>query len=152
LAIPSRSASERIQYTLGDGVKRLRAFFVRSPLLGGTPQHVNPFVANAPVIITRAQWGANESIRRNKKKGPKIADNVHLAIVHHTAGTNNYAFAVAAIVRIELTTRSGTAGTTSATTSSSTSTARSSGPLRRDGQGGRLRSRDGLQLRAVGGR
>ena len=92
--------SERIQYRLGGGVKRLRAFFVRSPLLGGTPQHVKPFAANAPPIITRAQWGANESIRRNKKKGPKIADNVHLAIVHHTAGTNNYSPSQsAAIVR-----------------------------------------------------
>jgi len=96
--------SERIQYRLGGQVKRLRAFFVRSPLLGGTPQHVKAFAANAPPIITRAQWGANEAIRRNRKKGPKIADNVHLAIVHHTAGTNNYsASQSAAIVRgIEL--------------------------------------------------
>ena len=82
--------SERIQYRLGRGVRRLRAFFVRSPLLGGTPQHVQPFTANAPAIITRAQWGADEQIRRNRKKGPKIADNVHFAIVHHTAGSNNY--------------------------------------------------------------
>jgi hypothetical protein len=92
--------SERIQYRLGGHVKRLRAFFVRSPLLGGTPQHVKPFTANAPPIITRAEWGANEAIRRNKKKGPKIADNVHLAIVHHTAGTNSYSRSQsAAIVR-----------------------------------------------------
>src|SRR5947207_2470123 len=82
--------SERIQYRLGGHVQRLRAFFVRSPLLGGTPQHVKPFTENAPPIITRAEWGANEAIRRNKKKGPKIADNVHIAFVHHTAGTNNY--------------------------------------------------------------
>ena len=96
--------AERIQYRLGGRVKRLRAFFVRSPLLGGTPQHVKPFAANAPTIITRAEWGANESIRRNRKKGPKFADNVHLAIVHHTAGTNNYSRSQsAAIVRgIEL--------------------------------------------------
>jgi hypothetical protein len=96
--------SERIQYKLSPGVRRLRAFFVRSPLLGRTPQHVQPFVANAPPIITRAQWGANEQIRRNRKKGPKIADNVHLAIVHHTAGSNNYSRAQSAsIVRaIEL--------------------------------------------------
>ncbi|HYX76728.1 MAG TPA: peptidoglycan recognition protein, partial [Gaiellaceae bacterium] len=92
--------SERIQYRLGSGVRRLRAFFVRTPLLGGTPQHVKPFATNAPTIITRAQWGANEAIRRNRKKGPKIADNVHIAIVHHTAGTNNYTRAQsAAIVR-----------------------------------------------------
>jgi hypothetical protein len=96
--------SERIQYRLGGRITKLRAFFVRSPLLGGTPQHVKPFAANAPPIITRAEWGANESIRRNKKKGPEIADNVHIAIVHHTAGTNNYTRAQsAAIVRgIEL--------------------------------------------------
>jgi hypothetical protein len=96
--------SERIQYRLAGRVKRLRAFFVRSPLLGGTPQHVKPFAANAPAIITRAEWGANEAIRRNRKKGPKFADNVHIAIVHHTAGTNNYSRSQsAAIVRgIEL--------------------------------------------------
>jgi hypothetical protein len=96
--------SERIQYRVGDKVTRLRAFFVRSPLLGGTPQHVKPFAANAPTIITRAEWGANEAIRRNLKKGPKFADNVHIAIVHHTAGTNNYSRSQsAAIVRgIEL--------------------------------------------------
>jgi hypothetical protein len=82
--------SVRIQYRLGPGVRRLRAFFVRSPHLGGTPRHVQPFTANSPPIITRAQWGANEQIRRNRKKGPKIADNVHLAVVHHTAGSNNY--------------------------------------------------------------
>jgi N-acetylmuramoyl-L-alanine amidase len=92
--------SERIQYRLEGHVKRLRAFFVRTPLLGGTPQQVKPFAANAPTIITRAEWGANEAIRRNRKKGPKIADNVHLAIVHHTAGTNSYSrYQSAAIVR-----------------------------------------------------
>src|SRR5262249_24920081 len=92
--------SERIQYRMGAGVRRLRAFFVRTPLLGGTPQHVKPFATNVPPIITRAQWGANEAIRRNRKKGPKVADNVHIAIVHHTAGTNSYTRAQsAAIVR-----------------------------------------------------
>src|SRR5205823_10389073 len=92
--------SERIQYRVGNKVTRLRAFFVRTPLLGGAPQHVKPFAANAPTIITRAEWGANEAIRRNRKKGPKIADNVHIAIVHHTAGTNNYSRSQsAAIVR-----------------------------------------------------
>jgi hypothetical protein len=92
--------SERIQYRVGRGVTRLRAFFVRTPLLEGTPQHVRPFATNSPPIITRAQWGANEAIRRNRKKGPKIADNVHIAIVHHTAGTNSYTRAQsAAIVR-----------------------------------------------------
>ncbi|HKA26961.1 MAG TPA: N-acetylmuramoyl-L-alanine amidase [Gaiellaceae bacterium] len=96
--------SERIQYRFDGPVKKLRAFFVRSPLLRGTPQRLQAFTENAPPVITRAQWGANESIRRNKKKGPKIADNVQVAIVHHTAGTNNYSRSQsAAIVRgIEL--------------------------------------------------
>ena len=96
--------SERIQYRLDGRIKKLRAFFVRSPLLGGAPQQVKPFTENAPTIITRAEWGANEAIRRNRKKGPKFADNIHLAIVHHTAGTNNYSRSQsAAIVRgIEL--------------------------------------------------
>ena len=96
--------SERIQYRLAGRIKRLRAFFVRSPLIGGAPQHVKPFTASAPPIITRGEWGANEAIRRNRKKGPKFADNVHIAIVHHTAGTNNYSRSQsAAIVRgIEL--------------------------------------------------
>jgi hypothetical protein len=88
--------SERIQYKLGSGVRRLRAFFVRSPLLGGTPQHVQRFTANAPPIITRAQWGANEKIRRDRTA--HYADDVHLAIVHHTAGSNNYSRSQSAAV------------------------------------------------------
>jgi hypothetical protein len=93
-------ASERIQYRLSGRIRRLRAFFVRSPLLGGTPTHVEPFVANAPAIVTRAQWGANEAIRRNRANGPRIADDVHFAIVHHTAGSNSYSRSQsAAIVR-----------------------------------------------------
>jgi hypothetical protein len=89
--------AERIQYRLSGDVKRLRAFFVRSPLRGGTPRNVQPFAAGAPAIITRTQWGANERIRR---KDPRIADGVHLAIVHHTAGSNSYSRSQsAAIVR-----------------------------------------------------
>src|SRR5205807_2980686 len=45
----------------------------------------------------RLSWGADESIRR---AGPRYADAVHFAIVHHTAGSNNYTRAQsAAIVR-----------------------------------------------------
>jgi hypothetical protein len=91
-------SSNRIQYALTGHVGRLRAFFVRSPLLqADTARRVQPFVASSPTIITRAQWGANEKIRR---KDPKIADDVHLAIVHHTAGSNSYSRSQsAAIVR-----------------------------------------------------
>jgi hypothetical protein len=50
-----------------------------------------------PAIITRAQWGADESIR---ECCPRYADDVHMAFIHHTAGTNSYsASQSAAIVR-----------------------------------------------------
>jgi flagellar hook assembly protein FlgD len=50
-----------------------------------------------PAIISRAQWGADESIVR---AAPSYADRVRLAVVHHTAGSNSYsASESAAIVR-----------------------------------------------------
>lgn len=39
-----------------------------------------------PGVITRAQWGANESIRRGS---PSYA-TVKFGVLHHTAGSNNY--------------------------------------------------------------
>jgi len=93
--------AEQLQYRTVGRVGRVRAYFVRSP---GTSAPVDtriPYLANKPTIITRAQWGANEAIRRAP---PSYADNVHFAIVHHTAGSNSYtASQSAAIVRaIEL--------------------------------------------------
>ena len=50
-----------------------------------------------PAIVSRAAWGANESIRRAP---PSYAPSVRFAIVHHTAGTNTYSRdEAAAIVR-----------------------------------------------------
>ena len=50
-----------------------------------------------PAIVSRAAWGANESIRRAP---PSYAPSVRFAIVHHTAGTNTYSRDdAAAIVR-----------------------------------------------------
>jgi hypothetical protein len=92
-------ASDAIQYRRVGRVSRVRAFFVRSPQLpvGGR----RPEIAGAPPIITRADWHADESIRRAP---PYYADGIHLAIVHHTAGSNSYSKAQSAsIVRsIEL--------------------------------------------------
>jgi hypothetical protein len=92
--------SDRIEYRVGRGIERVRAFFVRS---GGTrpaPVRAQPFAAAEPAIVTRAQWGANESIRRNRAHGPRYADDVHMAFVHHTAGANGYSCSQsAAIVR-----------------------------------------------------
>jgi hypothetical protein len=56
----------------------------------------------APAMFSRAQWGANESWRtRNAGCGtPVYAPNAHYAIIHHTAGRNDYrATDTAAIVR-----------------------------------------------------
>ncbi len=91
--------SNAIQYRAVGAVARVRAYFVRSPQLavGGK----RPEIANAPPIITRADWHADEAIRRAP---PYYADGVHLAFVHHTAGSNSYSKAQSAsIVRaIEL--------------------------------------------------
>jgi hypothetical protein len=78
-------AANAIQYRSRGRVARVRAFLVRSPRLpaGGK----RPELAGAPPIITRADWHADESIRR---AAPYYADGIHLAIVHHTAGSNSY--------------------------------------------------------------
>ena len=50
-----------------------------------------------PAIITRAQWGADESIRRGP---PHYAEPLQMVFIHHTATSNSYAPSdSAAIVR-----------------------------------------------------
>jgi flagellar hook assembly protein FlgD len=84
-----------IQYRLGGEVTRLRAFFIWSDP-DDRPVRA-PARAGQPAIISRAQWGADESIVR---AAPSYADRVRFAVVHHTAGTNSYsASESAAIVR-----------------------------------------------------
>ncbi|EBF6878342.1 cold-shock protein, partial [Salmonella enterica subsp. enterica serovar Saintpaul] len=39
-----------------------------------------------PTIITRAQWGADESLRGSKT----LNSTVKAIVIHHTAGTNDY--------------------------------------------------------------
>jgi hypothetical protein len=78
--------SDAIQYRTAGRVERVRAFFVRGSG-GPSPRVRRAQLTTAPTIITRAEWGANESIRR---AAPRYADNVHFAIVHHTAGSNSY--------------------------------------------------------------
>ncbi len=46
-----------------------------------------------PTIITRAQWGADESLRRGTTR---YSDSVKVAFVHHVVSTNNYTPAQAA--------------------------------------------------------
>lgn len=74
-------------------VSNLRASFVRSP------EQMIPLrataVAGSPPIVPRSAWGADESIRRN---GPEYAPSLRFAIVHHTAGQNDYSPAQAAAI------------------------------------------------------
>jgi flagellar hook assembly protein FlgD len=87
--------SDAIEYRLAGRVTALRTYFIRSPVVSAPSRSVLR-AARLP-IITRAQWGADESIVRAP---PYYADRVRFAVVHHTAGTNSYtASESAAIVR-----------------------------------------------------
>jgi flagellar hook assembly protein FlgD len=92
-------ASNAIEYRTAGRVSSVRAVFVHSPRLPVGGKRLE--LAGAPPIITRADWHADEAIRR---AAPYYADGIHLAIVHHTAGSNSYTKAQSAsIVRaIEL--------------------------------------------------
>jgi uncharacterized protein with LGFP repeats len=58
----------------------------QAPVDPGLPTAVTP-PGQAPAIISRAQWGADESMRC----GPTQYDNrIRAAVVHHTAGSNDY--------------------------------------------------------------
>ena len=74
-------------------VSRIRAHLVWSPETR-VPYRVLA-QAGAPPIVPRLSWGADESIRRGP---PTYAANVSLAIVHHTAGSNDYSRAEAAAI------------------------------------------------------
>ncbi len=88
-----------IRYRTRGRVTRVRAYYVWSPSEAVLTRRLA--IANAPPIIPRLSWGADESIRRVK---PQVMPTIHFAVVHHTAGTNDYtATQSAAIVRgIEL--------------------------------------------------
>jgi hypothetical protein len=84
-----------IRFRTAGLVTRLRAYYVWSPPEPLLPRRLQ--IANAPPIIPRSSWGADETIRRHP---PVYAAAVHFAVVHHTAGTNDYTRAQsAAIVR-----------------------------------------------------
>jgi hypothetical protein len=91
--------STAIRFRTRGHVSRLRAYYIWSPdeQLGTRRLQI----AGAPPIIPRLSWGADESIRRAP---PQYTSTISFAVVHHTAGSNNYTRAEsAAIVRgIEL--------------------------------------------------
>jgi len=78
-------ASDRIEYRVSGAVRRLRAWFVWSPI-GGIENRA-PALVRTPAIATRLAWGANELIKRAP---PQYAPTLGLAVVHHTAGSNGY--------------------------------------------------------------
>jgi flagellar hook assembly protein FlgD len=91
--------SDRVQYRTHGRVTRLRAYYVWSRVTSEPLRRVQ--LADAPAIVTRAAWKADEKIRRGKSI---YAPAIRFALVHHTAGSNNYSpEQSAAIVRgIEL--------------------------------------------------
>ncbi|MGI9018058.1 MAG: N-acetylmuramoyl-L-alanine amidase [Euzebya sp.] len=58
----------------------------------GTPKGQATARADMPDIVTRAQWGADESLVREQ---PSYAPSVERAFVHHTVGPNDYTAAQA---------------------------------------------------------
>jgi N-acetylmuramoyl-L-alanine amidase len=91
--------SDRVETRTRGRVSRLRAYLVRSPTVD-VPFRV-PAATQRPPVVPRLSWGANEAIRRAP---PTYAPRIRFAIVHHTAGVNDYSRAQApAIVKaIEL--------------------------------------------------
>ena len=85
--------SNGIEYRLRGHVTRLRAYFVQSPVKAVPVRTLS--IAGSPPVAPRAAWGANEGIRR---AGPLYATSLKFAVVHHTAGANNYTAAQSASI------------------------------------------------------
>jgi hypothetical protein len=85
--------SDRLEARVTGNVTRVRAQLVWSPELR-IPLRV-PSATGTPPIMPRLSWGADESIRRGR---PTYAPAVRFAIVHHTAGRNDYSRAEAAAI------------------------------------------------------
>src|SRR5438067_2446957 len=88
-------ASAGIQFRTTGRVSRLRAYYLWSKVTAAARRTLT--LAGSPTIVSRSAWFADERITRAK---PYYAPMLKLAIVHHSAGTNNYTPAQsAAIVR-----------------------------------------------------
>jgi flagellar hook assembly protein FlgD len=81
-------AGRLVQLRSTGAVRALRAIVVNGGPGPSAPAQLAPAsVATAPVIHTRAEWGADESMRR---ANPLYAPSVHMLFVHHTDTTNDY--------------------------------------------------------------
>jgi len=84
-----------LQTRTSGSVTQLRSYTIWSPVERTLQRRLQ--LANAPPIVPRLSWGADESIRRAP---PRYAPKLQLAFVHHTDGSNDYTPAQsAAIVR-----------------------------------------------------
>ncbi|HLE99011.1 MAG TPA: N-acetylmuramoyl-L-alanine amidase [Gaiellaceae bacterium] len=87
--------SDRVEVRVRGQVTGVRAYLVWSPETWVPVRR--PAAVGAPTIVPRLSWGADESIRRYP---PSYAPELRFAIVHHTAGRNDYTRAAApAIVK-----------------------------------------------------
>ena len=81
-------AGRLVQLRASGSVRELRAIVVAGGSGPAPPARLAPAsIASAPVIHTRAEWGADESMRR---ADPLYAPAVHMVFVHHTDTTNDY--------------------------------------------------------------
>jgi len=88
-------ASKGVQFRTHGRVTRVRAYYLWSRVTRAPARGLS--IANSPTIVPRSGWLADEKILRAK---PIFAPALRYAVVHHTAGTNNYSRAqAAAIVR-----------------------------------------------------
>jgi hypothetical protein len=97
----ARCVAFRMEVFSGIEIRGLRAEFVNTSGTAGVPTAwrqsagasmegpgVAGATANAPYWITRAGWGADESLRNCE---PSYAEKLKVAFVHHTATENDYA-------------------------------------------------------------
>ena len=85
--------SDRIETRTVGRVTRIRAHLVWSPEL--RVPFRTPAATATPPVVPRLSWGADESIRRGP---PTFAPALRFAVVHHTAGANDYSRSEAAAV------------------------------------------------------
>jgi N-acetylmuramoyl-L-alanine amidase/FlgD Ig-like domain len=98
-----------IQYRVTGEVRRLRTYFVDSPVTASDRARATSARTAAsasvsavgpvrqPAIVRRPGWNADERIVRG---APSIASRLRFSVVHHTAGSNSYSRSQsAAIVR-----------------------------------------------------
>ncbi len=65
---------------------------------GGPAATANAATVGVPNVISRKQWGADESLRTRNCVAPDYTKNVQSVFVHHTAGTNVYSQAESASI------------------------------------------------------